>query len=166
MKYFLAILCIGLSTLAFAQSAKEQAKEMQRQRDSIAENRPPIPDSAIVYIIRPSIVAMAVPMRLDCDSFQVGWVGIKSYLYTILPPGDHVFKAKSENESDLKLTLEAGKIYFINQEPRMGFAYARVKLKPLTEEEGRKYLKKCGLSKHNQYPLYPLSTTVENEPPN
>jgi hypothetical protein len=136
-----------------------------KQLDSAIRNLAPIPGKAIVYIVRPGIVAMAVMMRLDVDSFQVGWVGIKSYLFTVLDPGPHQFKGVSENESDLNVTLEPGKIYFIQQEPRMGFAYAGTKLKLLTEEEGRKYLRKCGLSKHNRYPNAPLSREVEREPP-
>jgi hypothetical protein len=137
----------------------------QKQKDSVAMNLAPIPGKAIVYIIRPSIEAFAIMMRLDVDSFQVGWIGIKSYLYTILDPGQHVFVARSENESDLTVTLEAGKVYFFEQGTRMGFAYAGVKLSPLTEEKGRKYLRKCGLSKSNRYPNMPLSKDVEREPP-
>jgi hypothetical protein len=180
MKCLLVVLFISLSASALAQvpdgddpidttgkapSAKQIRKQLQKQKADSVKNLTPMEGKAIVYIVRPSIVGMAVMMRLDCDSFQVGWIGIKSFLYTILDSGQHIFKAMSENESDLTVHLESGKVYFIDQEPRMGFAYARTKLLLLNEETGRKYLSKCGLSHSNRYPNFPLSRDMEREPP-
>ena len=125
----------------------------------------PVDGKAIVYIMRPGTLGFALMMRLDCDSFLVGWVGVKSYLYTIIPPGDHVFKARSENEYDLKVILEPGKIYYLEEDAKMGILYARTKLKQLSEEDGRKALAKCGLSGHNRYPSFPNSKDVERSPP-
>jgi hypothetical protein len=122
-------------------------------------NLSPIESKAIVYIMRPCIVGLAVMNRVDCDSFQVGWVGIKSYLYTILDPGEHIVSANPENPTDLKISLEGGKIYFIR------FIHGGGKLTVVSEEKGRVYLKRCGLSKHNRYPAFPLSKEVEREPP-
>jgi hypothetical protein len=140
-------------------------KQARKQKDSITKNLAPLPGKALVYIVRPTIVGFAVPMRLDCDSFQVGWISAKTYLYTMLDPGEHVFIALSENESRLKVNFEAGKIYYMEQEVRMGILYARTKLKLLNEEAGRKELGRCSISGHNRYPEFPLSKDVESSPP-
>jgi len=57
--------------------------------------------------------------------------------------------AKSENKLSFELTVEAGKIYFIKQQVKMGFLFAQTGLKLMTEEEGRKLLSKCKLSTDN-----------------
>ncbi|HEX4849435.1 MAG TPA: DUF2846 domain-containing protein, partial [Puia sp.] len=86
-----------------------------------------IPESgkAVVYFMRPSVMAFAVPMRIDADSFQVGWLPTKAFLYTILDAGEHNFSSKAENEFHLKLTLESGKVYYVEEDAKMGWVYAR-----------------------------------------
>ena len=105
---------------------------------------------------------MAIPLKLDCDSFEVGWIHSKTYLFTIVNPGEHIFKASSENEFSLKVQLEPGKIYYLDQEARMGVMYARTKLKMLNAEDGKRYLLKCTISKHNRYPQFPKSKDHES----
>lgn len=177
-KYNLFLLFISFSSLAFSQTAADSvlqkdstvknpaSKEARKQKDNITKSLVPAPDKALVYIVRPTIMAFAVPMRLDCDSFQVGWINAKTYLYTMIDPGEHTFISLSENEFHLKVNLEAGKIYYIEQEIRMGLLYARTKLKLLNDEAGKKELTKCSISGHNRYPLFPLSKDVEKSPPN
>src|SRR5580698_3938984 len=109
----------------------------------------PPADKAVVYIVRPTIMGFAVPMRVDCDSFQVGWINAKTFLYTILDPGPHTFKCLAENEFHLDVNLEGGKVYYYEEQVKMGFAYARTKLKPLNVEEGQKRLDKCSISGSN-----------------
>jgi hypothetical protein len=153
------------SILSFDSLSKNlTAKELRKERDSHAKNLTPIPDKSIVFVVRTSFFGMAIPLKLDCDSFEVGWIHSKTYLFTILNPGEHVFKASSENEFTFKVNLEPGKIYYFEQEAKMGAAYAGTKIKMLDEEEGKKYLMKCSLSKHNRYPLYPKSKKLEKDP--
>jgi|GEM_PF-2132229 len=175
-RYYLIVLFATFCTIAFSQqktdstqlvdstSKKLSKKEMRKEKDDFAKNLTPIPDKSIVYIVRTSLFGMAIPLKLDCDSFEVGWIHSKTYLFTILNPGDHVFKASSENEFTLKVNFEPGKIYYFEQEAKMGVTYAGTKIKMLDEEEGKKYLLKCSLSKHNRYPLYPKSKKPEKDP--
>jgi len=156
---------MSLSTLAFSQkgdtaksdseiSISPSKKEKRELKDTAAKSLAPIQGKAIVYILRPSIFAYAVPMKLECDTFLVGWVAPKTYLYTILDSGAHLFKATSENEFDLQMTLQPGKIYYLVEEAVMGVMYARTKLSILTKEEGEKYLIRCMISKSNTYPSF------------
>jgi hypothetical protein len=173
IRFFLFYLFLTLCDVAYSQdkidsidrnnsfSNTKTAKELRREKDSIAKNLPAIPDKSIVFIVRTGTLGMAIPLKLDCDSFEVGWIHSKTYLFTVINPGEHIFKASSENEFTLKVELEPGKIYYLDQEAKMGFAYARTKLKMLDPEIGKKDLMKCTISKHNRYPQYPKSKEIE-----
>jgi len=177
IRFSLLMMAIIASAAAFAQSPTDSSqqkdtaqesltpKQLKKKEDSLAKNLVAVDGKAIVYIIRPGIVAFAISMRVDCDTFQVGWIPAKKYLYTILDSGDHVFKSLSENEYTLKVNFQPGKIYYIEEEPRMGFMYARTKLKLLNDDAGKKELAHTTLSIHNRYPSYPNSKTVEKSPP-
>ena len=138
----------------------QQPKKTRAQEDSLAKNFTPTPGKAIVYIIRPSIMAAAIEMRLDCDSFFVGWINPKTYLFTVLDSGDHTFIAKSENKSTLKIHLDGGQKYYLEQDAKMGIMYARTKLRIITPEVGINYLSKYLISRQNNYPLFTYSTNV------
>jgi hypothetical protein len=176
IKYSLFVLFVTFHTIAFSQqqtdsiqtvdslTKKLSKKELIKEKDNFAKNLTPIPDKSIVFIVRTSLFGMAIPLKLDCDSFEVGWIHSKTYLFTIVDPGEHIFKASSENDFTLKINLEPGKIYYFDQEAKMGIAYAETKIKMINEEDGKKYLLKCSLSKHNRYPLYPKSKKPEKDP--
>jgi hypothetical protein len=167
--YCFCVLFMSFHSIGFSQSKTDSiqpldsfpkqlsAKELRKERDDSIRNLTPIPGKSIVYVVRKSLYGMAIPLKLDCDSFEVGWIHSKTYMFTIVDPGEHIFKATSENEFTLTVTLEPGKIYYLEQEAKMGFAYAATKIKMLNDEDGKKYLLKCSLSKHNRYPLYPKS---------
>ncbi|PWT70633.1 MAG: hypothetical protein C5B59_19695 [Bacteroidetes bacterium] len=99
------------------------------------------------------------------DSFQVGWLPTKAFLYTILDAGDHNFSSRAENEFHLNLWLHSGKVYHIEEDAKMGWLYARTKLKVISEEAGKKELSKCSLSSTDRYPNFPLSRNMEKSPP-
>ncbi len=162
MRRFLFLTLILFSARVFAQGP--MTKEERKHLDTVAKSLTPIDGKAIVYIIRPSSMAFAIPFRLDCDTFNVGWVAAKTYLYTILDTGMHLFRAQSENESDLNVHLESGKIYYIEQDARMGIMYARTKIKLISDDQGKKYLSKCMVSKHNRYPNFPLAKDEAQSP--
>jgi hypothetical protein len=156
MKFLVFFTLLFFSFNGFSQ----HAKGTRAQDDSLAKNFTPSPGKAIVYIIRPSIMAAAIEMRLDCDSFFVGWINPKTYLFTVLDSGDHTFIAKSENKSTLKIHLDGGQKYYLEQDAKMGIMYARTKLRIITPEEGIKYLSKYLISRQNNYPLFTYSTNV------
>ncbi len=175
IKYILCLFMVGFHFSTYCQQKTDSVnvldsslnkltpKEWRKEQDSFAKNLAPIPNKSIVYFVRISLFGMAIPLKLDCDSFEVGWIHSKTYLFTIVNPGEHIFKASSENEFTLKVNLEPEKIYYFEQEAKMGFAYARTNLKMLSTEEGKKYLLKCTISKQNRYPLFPKSKDDEKD---
>ncbi len=161
MKIALLFLLVLLSQMGQAQSIKLSRK----QNDSIAKSQTPSPGKSIVYIIRQGLFGGAIEMRLDCDSFFVGRINSNTYLYTIVDSGDHVFKAQAENNFNLKVHLDGGKVYYLEQQAKMGIMLARVRLKILSPEAGSKYLSKFMISRHNNYPLFTYSRNVSDQMP-
>ncbi|HEY0299243.1 MAG TPA: DUF2846 domain-containing protein [Arachidicoccus sp.] len=134
---------------SFAQ--KSHKKHFDFTKDSIAKCLTPIEGKSIVYIVRPSAMGAAIRMRVDCDSQRIGANYAAQYIYTVLEPGNHTFSSKAENRSSLDILLEAGKIYYIKQQSKIGILYSETGLKLLSDEDGQKFLKKCILSKDNAY---------------
>jgi hypothetical protein len=98
------------------------------------------PDKALIYVLRPSMIGNKVQTKLAVDG---DWKGVNrgnNYFYFTLDPGEHYFCSEAENRSLLKLNVEAGKTYYLQQHVRMGVMKARNKLEPMTEEEGKKKL--------------------------
>jgi len=125
--------------------------QTEKQKDSAARNLAPIENKAIVYILRPTSFGSAIRMNVHCDSTLIGTTNANSYLYLIVDPGNYLIRSKAENKSELPVTVEAGKIYYIEQSVKMGIVYARANLLLVDEEKGKKFMKKCKLAKSNEY---------------
>lgn len=143
------IVLLLFTTVLFSSNGFSQ--KAPKEKDSIAKSMVPIEGKAIVFIVRPSGYGSAIDMDVHRDSSYIGTTSAKSYLYTIVEPGTHLFTSKAENKSKLELVAEPGKIYYIVQQIKMGIMYARAHLKPVTEEEGKKFLAKCWLEERNEY---------------
>jgi hypothetical protein len=143
-KLIFSILFIAVSSFAFGQTTLAQ-------KDSAAKNLAPIAGKAIVHIIRPTSYGFLIKMNVECDSVHIGSTKAKKYIYTVLDPGRHTFVSKSENHYKFDLDVEAGKIYYIKQQVEMGALYAETGLEILSDQDGKKYLDKCTLSKDNVY---------------
>jgi len=80
----------------------------------------------------------AIRMDVEVDGKPIGQSAAKTYFYTELPPGKHTVTSKAENTDSIEIDTIAGKLYYIWQEVKMGFLYARTKLQLVSEEEGKK----------------------------
>lgn len=146
MKYIVSFL---LAILAFNLSVDAQRKKITAE-DSVARSLSPIADQAIVYILRPGRYINPA-MQITCNGNQVGITYEQTYLFTIIAPGTYTFTSSAENQSKLDITLEAGKIYYVEQQIKYGLAEARAHLVPVDEAKGKKFIEKCKLSKDNVY---------------
>lgn len=99
----------------------------------------------IVYIIRPNAYGFAVKFKVTCDENYIGSTFGKRFIYAVLDPGKHQIISKAENDADLEVNIEADKIYYIEQIPKMGLMMARNKLE-LLSVGGKEKLTKCKLS--------------------
>jgi len=100
------------------------------------------PKKALLYIIRPSSLGFGVDTWSFCDDKVIGLNRGKSYFFTYLEPGPHIIWSKSENISPYGMTFEAGKAYYFKEGISMGVLSARVKLSPITEDEGKAIIDK------------------------
>jgi len=137
---------------AFSQSETPKTNDIQQVTsitDDVAKSLKPIEGKAIVYIIRSSSLGALIKIGVECDGQNIGATKSKQYLYAILDPGMHTFSSKTETRASLNVTLEAGKIYYINQKIKMGLVVARVGLELMNDSDGRMALYSCNLSSSN-----------------
>jgi hypothetical protein len=90
-----------------------------------------------LYVYRNERVGAAVKMEVEVDGKLIGTTAAKTYLYTTLEPGQHTIVSKAENDATLTLDVQAGKLYYIWQEVKMGFLFARNKLHLMDAQNGR-----------------------------
>ena len=102
-----------------------------------------VSDKAVLVVVRPTMLGNKVQTKFAVDG---KWVGINrgdNYFIVNLDPGLRQFCSQAENKAKSSLTVEAGKIYFIQQHVRMGFMKAENSLEVLDESKGREALAKC-----------------------
>lgn len=99
-------------------------------------------DTAAVYFLRTTSMGGLIYFWTFADEQFLGVTRSKSYFTAQLPPGEHVLWAKAENVAAVKLTVEAGRTYYVNERVVPGFGKARVRLEVVDAAEGEKALKK------------------------
>lgn len=120
---------------------------------------------SLVYIVRPSIFGLATEFKVYANGQYMGHTFGKKYLYSVFEPGEQAITNTAENKDVLVLKTEADKTYFIKQTVKPGLVVARSEFAILNEDEGRKALMKCGLSKSNVYIYNQVATgNGDNKP--
>jgi len=119
-------------------SACGTAKLADPAKDIEAKNFKSKPDAAVFYVYRNELMGAAVGMDVSVDGKKIGTTAANSYVYTEVPAGKHTVTGKAENESSLDINAELGHIYYVWQEVKMGFMYARNKLHQVGDDEGKK----------------------------
>ena len=133
-------------------SACASVPKASHENDQEAKKFQPLPDKSVIYIYRDEAFGGAVRMDILIDGFLLGEMRSKSYMRAIVKPGSHIVTSRSENSSQLPVTTEAGKIYYVWQEAKMGFMYARTELHLVENDVGQKGVMSCELVQHNQMP--------------
>jgi Protein of unknown function (DUF2846) len=168
-KWLLIVACLSLSMTAICQTSGNSTDSMAapvplkdsagadpdlhglaaKEKDRMAKTLQPPVGKALVYILRPSSMGMLIRMRVRCDGRNIGSTKAENFLFAVVEPGKHTLQTTSENVETMDITVEAGKIYYVKQQAKMGFAFAETGLKLLDEKEGQKDLGKCRLAKDN-----------------
>ena len=152
----LSIMTITFSCIqVFGQESKDEklkacgTKEVNYKATTDKKQHPtpdaPV-DKALIYVLRPTMMGNKVQSKLAVDG---EWKGVNrgdNYFFFTVEPGEHYFCSQSENQEYLKLTVEAGKTYYLQQKVKMGIWKARTDLVVMTEEDGKKKLKDVHLS--------------------
>ena len=151
---FLLLTFVLTIQISFAQDNYEKLKacgtkevEFKIETDKKNHPTPDAPaDKALIYVLRPTMIGFGIQSKLAVDG---EWKGVnrgKTYFYLMVEPGERFFCSQAENQDYLKLTVEAGKTYYLQQKVEMGFFKARTNLVMMTAEEGVKKLKDVNLS--------------------
>lgn len=136
---------------ALAMSGCASVQKASKSADAQAKLFVPTADKATIYIYRNEIVGYAIKMPLLIDGMAVGDTGPKSYVEQVLPPGTHTITSKSEKDSTLSLSTEAGHTYYVWQEIKIGWAAARSALHSVDEQTGRAAVKECSLIESSNF---------------
>ena len=107
-------------------------------------------DKGIVYFYRPSKFKLAaVGYKIYQDDTIIARSINGKYFFTILYPGEYCFSLTDPNnrgeKNELKLTIEAGKIYYIKIEASLNMltSVSEVLLKEVSELIGSEEIKSC-----------------------
>lgn len=103
------------------------------------------PGRAIVYVFRDDEAGEGVPMEVLLDGVPMGRSAPRTFFAFESGPGRHTITSRAANESTLEVEAEAGRIHFVRQESRWGFAGGRTALVPVDEATGRAGVAKCRL---------------------
>lgn len=121
----------------------------RKEKDLMARSLAPDSGMALLYVLRPSGFGALIKMSVLVDGKHIGATKAENYVYAMIEPGQHLLESHAENNSSMNITVEAGKIYYVRQQVKLGFAYAETGLKQLEDKDGQKDLKRCKLAKDN-----------------
>ncbi|MGF6198264.1 DUF2846 domain-containing protein [Pseudomonas laurylsulfatiphila] len=125
---------LALTALTGGCASVKMADESQ---DAQAKTFQVAPDKAHIYVYRNESMGAGVKMPVALNGKPVGQTVAKSYLMLSVPAGQQTLVSSAENDSELKLTAEAGKNYFVWQEVKVGFIKARNSLQLVDDQTGR-----------------------------
>lgn len=103
---------------------------------------------AQVYVYRNETMGAALSMPVTVDGKLAGSTGPNSYFKFDLAPGKHRITSQGDG-SVLDIDTEAGKLYFVWQEVKMGLMSGGSKLQIVDGEKGRKGVAECSLIQSN-----------------
>ena len=109
------------------------------EEDLAAKSFVPAEGEANIYVTREDqFTGSAVLFQLVVDQRVIGGIAPGTYHLIRVKPGHHTISVTtSENQSIEEVDAVAGRIYFFEVEPRMGWIAARAEVEPLSEAEGR-----------------------------
>ena len=87
-----------------------------REESEAARQMPVPPDKAFVFLYRPEMWAATNGFAVLVNGQPIGVTAAKSYFLIETPPGEVTLVSKAANTVDLKLTVEAGKRYYVLQD--------------------------------------------------
>ena len=118
----------------------------------------PKPDKAVLVIARTTSMAFGVTIENYLDNKLIGQTKGKSYFITDVQPGQHYVMGHAENWATARIKCEAGKIYFLNQDIRMGVWMARTGFTALAANDAASQLNESGM----EYRVYDTKNPGED----
>lgn len=132
------LLLVALVT-SCASSSKDSSSSDQKAKEFTASQ-----DRGSVYVYRTKrAVGAAIATQIKVNGMDAGGTGPGTYFQWELQPGTYAFSAATpESSAVVELQVEAGKIYFIRQDERLGLSSGRVTMVEVDEKTGQAAVKK------------------------
>lgn len=140
-KLCFAVIILATTLISGCASVPMASAELDAQAKQFA----PAADKSKIYIYRDESLGAAVKMPVLLNGMSVGDTVAKSYILREVDPGEHTITSKTENDATLTLKTEAGAIYYVWQEVKMGTFSARSALHQVEESKGKAAVQKCKL---------------------
>jgi len=134
-KFIAAVSIVALTGCASINKAPASAEAESKQFSAK-------PDVSQVYVYRNETMGAAISMPVTVNGQLAGNTGPHSFFRFELQPGEHVITSQG-NESRLTLTTEAGRLYYVWQEVKMGAFAAGSKLQIVSDTVGQKGVAEC-----------------------
>lgn len=135
----LALSMVGALALPSPVGAAEDAYLVEHEQKQWGE---PKSDKALIYILRPATTWPTKMWAFAGETF-LGVTKSDTYTFAYVDPGEHVFWSKAENVNAIRMRVEAGNTYYIQQHAVMGMWKMAVALEVLDEAKARGLLKQC-----------------------
>lgn len=143
--------------------------QMQAQVASYRLPYAPADGEALVCVVRPSPWDESHGFNVFLDAqdphAEMGVTLPKQYIYFSLTPGDHRILSKAEDWAEITVSVKAGDILFLQQEPTMGMLRTRNKLLPLHEVEGKYHVQTLTLGTLTKPPASVLASAGSGATP-
>jgi len=103
-------------------------------------------DVAGIYVYRNETLGAALKLDVFLDDKLLGKTAAHTYFYTEVEPGTHTLKSTEDGPAELTIDAVAGKLYYVWQEVKMGFAAGKSKLNLVDETKGQKGVNETNLA--------------------
>lgn len=113
------------------------------ERDTQAKTFAPAADKAVVYIYRNETFGSAIKVPIAVNKRLIGDTVSHSYFRILVDPGPCEIQCKGETDSAASFTAEAGKVYFVWQEMKMGAFAAGCAMHQVKDDEGKAAVLDC-----------------------
>ena len=113
--------------------------------DAKAKQFAPVDGKSVVYIYRNESFGGAVKVPISVNNRLIGDTVAGSYFRLVVDPGTYDIQCKAEKDSTVTVQAEAGKVYFVWQEMKMGMWAAGCSMHLASDADGRKAVADCKL---------------------
>ena len=149
MKKFYQLAFIVFAIVLSGCASLPSPEEMRAATNDYTVPHLPEEGKAMVYVVRPNSLGGLIRFNVFVDDqeaeSEMGYTRASQYIYFNVEPGDHQILSKAENWAEANITVEAGDIIFLQQEPTMGILMARNSLFKLQDYEGKYHVKTLNL---------------------
>jgi len=144
-KPVISLLLVGAAAVVSGCATAPSPEMMKQEIATFQVPKLPGPGQAMVYVVRPYSEGTLIRFNVFVDNqeaaSEVGYTRGNQYIYFSLSPGNHKIYSKAENWADAGVSVKAGDIVYIKQEPSMGFIMARNTIYKIEDYEGKYYVK-------------------------